>query len=159
MKPSNLISLFVILISISACQQTSCTEQEAALQEMKKVVADLQAEKKVLVEEASDKHTGDLIHLVYFSLKPDLTENEIEMFKQELLKLKAISFLKDLEIGSFKNLGDSRAMDQFDLLMQMRFTSDENYQKYQAHPKHLELKKVAANYLAAPPVTYDYLIQ
>ncbi len=38
----------------------------------------------------------------------------------------------------------------------MGFDSEEDYKTYQSHPIHLGLKKAAGNYIAGPPVTYDF---
>ncbi len=159
MKPFKAIFLLVSLIVFASCQQSTCVEQEAALVEMEKVIEEMGRELKAISEKANKKHIGDLVHLVYFSLKPELSEQEFSNLRQEILKLNGINFLNDLEIGTFENLGDVRAMDQFTMLMQMRFKDKKSYQEYQDHPIHLQLKKDVVNYLSGPPVTYDYIIQ
>ncbi len=95
-----------------------------------------------------------LVHMVYFKTKENA---DIKTLIKEIQKIEAIPVLKNLEVGTFKNLGDSRAMSEFGVFMQMRFANEADYQSYQNHPMHIALKKSAGPYLAGPPVTYDYI--
>lgn len=99
------------------------------------------------------KSADDLVHIVYFKLKEDASKDGLIA---EIKKLEGIDVLKNLEVGTFQDLGDKRAMSQFDVVMQMEFENETDYKIYQAHPIHLALKAAAGAYLAGPPVTYDY---
>jgi len=153
----------LMIFSIISCQQKGETSSDETIESLQRIIQEKELENKRLLEVseklAEDTQAGDLIHLVYFNTKPDLSSEQLENFEKEILKLKTIPFLKDLEIGTFEDLNDPRAMNDFSLLMQMRFSNTSEYRDYQEHPAHLKLKEVAASYLAAPPVTYDYLIQ
>ncbi|MEM8908372.1 MAG: hypothetical protein AAGD05_11045, partial [Bacteroidota bacterium] len=67
--------------------------------------------------------------------------------------------VKDLQVGTFTDLGDTRALQQYHLVMQMGFSGQQAYQSYQQHPIHVALKEKLAEYLAASPSTYDYTKQ
>jgi len=96
----------------------------------------------------------DLVHVVYFELKKAETR---DILIKEIKKLQAIEVVHNLEIGTFTDLGDERALSQYDLMMQMDFKNKKEYEIYKSHPLHLELKKVTMSLLAGPPATYDYL--
>ena len=104
------------------------------------------------VEQASVEQFK-FVHVVYFTLKE---KADIDLLIKEIKKLKAIEVLHNLEIGTFADLGDKRALSQYDLVMQMDFKSRADYEIYQIHPLHLQLKKAMMNLLAGPPATYDY---
>jgi len=99
----------------------------------------------------------NLIHCVLLNLKNDITPNDLSALKSEIKELEKIEVLRELEIGEFKNLDDPRAMSQLELIFTMAFKDDQDYQTYQNHPIHLELKSKVGKYLEGPPVTYDYL--
>ena len=97
-----------------------------------------------------------LVHLVWFKLKPD---TDRAGFIQRLKKLDEIDPVLNFEVGQFADLQDPRAMSDFQVAMQMAFKNEKDYQTYQSHPIHLDLKKRIGNDLAGPPVTYDYWSQ
>lgn len=76
---------------------------------------------------------------------------------EEIKKLEAIEQVHEMQVGQFKDLGDQRALSDYELFLQMSFTDEAAYQTYQKHPIHLTLKEKAGAYLAGPPVTYDYI--
>lgn len=152
-----LFFIFATSLLFSACQQNT----EASAQ-MKKLQEQLTEQNNLLeqakIELAKCKTTDEklLVHTVYFKLKSNISSKEnIELVK-EINKLNKIDVLKNLEIGTFQDLEDSRALSDYQLVMQMEFSSIEDYQIYQAHDIHLHLKKQAGKYLAGPPATYDY---
>ena len=97
-----------------------------------------------------------LVHVVWFKLKPELGDTDLENLLIEIDKLNQIEVVKELEVGKFADLGDPRAMKDFQLVMSMKFESKTQYHEYQEHPIHLALKNVVGNFIAGPPVTYDY---
>lgn len=107
-------------------------------------------------EQAPALNQSQLVHLVWLKLKEDASDQDVDALFGEIKKLAAIEEVNGLEMGSFHDLGDARAMSDLDVVMQMRFDSQEDYQTYQAHPIHLQLKSDLVDYLSAPPVTYDY---
>ena len=63
----------------------------------------------------------------------------------------------DLEVGPFEELGDTRALSQYGLFMQMSFANKAAYEVYQKHPTHLALRENTGQFMAGPPVTYDFM--
>ena len=143
----------LLLILISASCQNSNPQLEKELSETK---ARLEAAKSALEKKTTTTETS-LVHEVYFNLKDDLTPDQIEQVHQAILQLKDIPVVHNLVVGDFKNLDDPRAFSDYEIKMSMEFNDKKEYAIYQAHPVHLALKKAAADYVAAPPATYDFI--
>ncbi len=94
-----------------------------------------------------------LVHLVWFKMKEGFDR---DAFVKALRKMDDIEMVNDLEIGSFADLGDPRAMCDFGMVFRMSFENESDYRKYQSHPLHLQLKGKVGDFLTEPPVTYDY---
>ncbi len=92
-------------------------------------------------------------HLVFLKLKPDVNKDQVIL---EIKKIKAIDGLRDLEVGLFKDLGDVRALSDYDIAFSMNFEGEEDYQKYQQDSVHLQLKESLKDLLAGSPATYDF---
>ncbi len=112
-------------------------------------VSELESNMKELLDEDS----GKITHLVFFDVKEGMVEELSQMIKG----LEKIDVLKNLEYGPFMDLDDPRGMKQFDLVMEMSFASEKDYERYQSDPVHLKLKEAVKSMLDSPPVTYDYL--
>jgi len=140
--------VLTMLFSFFGCQQNPNNQQ---LNDLK---SELEKANKALTVLQSENDYA-LVHLVYFKLKEGANKTE---FIKEIEKLEAIEQVEDLQYGEFKDLGDARAMSQFDIAMRMGFDSEADYAAYQAHPIHLNLKKAVGAYLAAPPATYDFSV-
>ena len=147
MKNTLYICLTFCFFSFLGCRQNSNPEIEKLKSQLESASAEIQ---KLKTETADKKQ---LVHIVWFKMKPEADKSELIA---EIKKLEAIEVLNDLEVGKFQDLGDARAMSNLDLVMQMSFDSETDYKTYQAHPIHLDLKKAAGGYIAAPPVTYDF---
>ena len=147
------ITLLFLATVLTACQTNTADQQE---------LTTLRAElDKAKAEIAKQKLAEDppLVHVVYLNLKKDLTTENINDLISAIQKLKEIPQVKGLEYGHFKNLEDPRALSDYEMVFQMHFANEQDYAIYQTHPAHLALKESTKNYLAAPPATYDYLIQ
>lgn len=130
---------------------TSCTHT-AQIQDLQSQLET--AESKISALE--DDSTRWLVHVVYFKMKPGSSDADQTALIDAIKRLKAIEVLHDLEVGTFQDLGDKRAMNDYEVVMQMKFKSSADYEVYQAHSLHLALKEVAKDLLGGPPVTYDY---
>lgn len=97
---------------------------------------------------------GELVHLVFFKIKPDADQTALVA---EIKKLENIQEVMDLEVGPYENLGDTRALSDFTMLMQMSFANKAAYENYQKHPIHLALKENTGQFMAGPPATYDFI--
>ncbi len=144
-----------VLLLLAILVLTSCSSSLKLKQQLNETTLELAQAKRDLIE-LGHRSDNMLIHTVYFKLKPDLSDQQHEAFLQEIAKLHQIKQVKGLIYGSFAELGDSRAMLEFQLAMQMGFESEKAYREYQAHAIHLALKEAAKSYLAGPPVTHDF---
>ena len=102
------------------------------------------------------EHRGGIRHIVFLNLIPDADK---EMVIKEIKMIGGIEGLVDLEVGTFKDLGDIRAMSDYELAFSMNFKDEKDYQKYQLDSLHLELKEALKETLSGPPVSYDYEIK
>ena len=138
----------------------SCSHT-AEIKKLKSDLAQTETELTQIKNEQLEKQqpTQKLVHLVYLKLKKDATEQDKQAVIAEMKKLEDIEQVHNLEVGTFYDLKDKRAMSEFDLFMQMRFDNEQEYQKYQAHPIHLQLKENVKAYLGGSPVTYDYWVK
>lgn len=157
MMAIRILLLFTILFTAFACAddaalQERFSELEEQLQLRNEQLEDLQKQ----FDQASQSSDSSLVHIVYFKLKPNASQAELI---QKIRTLEEIEVLRGLEIGAFKDLGDQRALSDYQLVMQMDFESVKDYQTYQSHPIHQKLKQDLGAFLAGPPATYDYWTQ
>lgn len=137
----------MMLFLVSSCGNSNQDELTALQGELAKATETINELKSQMEPE------GELVHLVFFKLKPEANTQELI---DEIKKLETISEVKDLEVGPFEDLEDARALDEYGLMMQMSFDDKAAYQVYQSHPTHLALREKAMGFLAGPPVTYDF---
>ncbi len=138
----------------SGCQQAELEQMRAEALAAQARLEAARAELEVMQALATPPR--QLVHIVWFKINPDLTTEQDAAFIVELRKLDEIPQVNNLEIGRFQDLGDTRAMSELDIIMQMGFDSEEDYRTYQDHPIHVQLKADIGEYLSGPPVTYDY---
>lgn len=144
----NRILLFTTVL-LMGCSNTAL---EAELADSKEKIAALESELTNL--KAEEDEDAPLVHIVLFNLKEDADQAALIA---EIKKLEAIEEIQELEVGPFENLGDNRALSEYELIMQMSFVNNEAYQAYQQHPVHLNLKEAAKAYMGGPPATYDFM--
>lgn len=147
MKYFPIILIFLLL--------SSCGSSLKLKQQLNDRTAELAEARRQLVDLGS-RPENMIIHTVYFKLQPDLSPQALQSFMGEIEKLKQIKQVKGLIYGPFTDLGDARAMKEYQLVMQMGFNSRKDYESYQANAIHLALKEAAKGYLAGPPVTHDF---
>ncbi len=142
--------LLAILVSCSnAAIQSELETTKLALQKAESAL-------KTANQQLSDLHkteTGQLVHIVFFKVKAEAKAEVIA----EIKKLKSIPVIQDLEVGTFENLADPRALSDYNLVMEMSFADKAAYELYQKHPHHLALKDNTKSMMAGPPATYDYV--
>lgn len=131
----------------------SCNDS-SLLKEFSKTKSDLEhANKAIKMLNSQIEAEGNLVHVVLFKLKPDA--DHMLLF-DEIKKLENIEEVMDLEVGSFEDVGDARALSDYSVMMQMSFKDKKAYEVYQKHPIHLKLKENAKPLMSAPPATYDF---
>jgi len=145
-KISSSFLLISLLIGLSSCGRTA---------EIQQLQSELNTVKTELSQLKSSSSTS-LVHIVYFPLIRQTTRSDISYLIDQIKTLNGIEVVKDLEVGTFQDLGDKRALSQYNVVMQMRFDSQEDYQIYQNHPTHLALREICKAFLNGPPATYDY---
>lgn len=144
------LSIFLIFISCDQAIKPNNENKEMADELLQKSLLEARNQ----LEQFQYEDSGTITHIVFFDLKPEANK---EAFINELTKVSEIDEVLDFDYGSFKNLNDARAMQEFELVMEMSFQSEAAYKAYQDHPIHMQLKSNVKDYLNAPPVTYDYL--
>lgn len=136
--------------------QLEVAEQELA--EVKEALEKAHGQIEVLKMEEEDDEEA-IIHTVYFKVKPGLSEEEINTFIAEVKKMEEIEVVKDLEVGTFLDVGDDRALSDYGIVMQVGFASEKDMAAYQEHPIHLGLKEKLGSWLAGPPAVHDFEIR
>lgn len=149
------LSFCTLLLTACSPNAEARLQAEQAQMELIRVKAALEEAQAEL--KAGQPDQGMLAHIVYFKLKSDLSEQDKAAFIAEVKKLNQIEVVRDLQIGSFEDLGDARALSDYDMAMQMTFVSKADYEQYQQHPIHLALKENTGKYMGGPPATYDFL--
>lgn len=150
------ILIFFTIGLLAACQQNA---------DLPNRISDLESELFAANAEianfskAKTESRESLAHLVYLDLKEDISDAEKKDLLEAIQELSKIPTVKNLELGTFKDLNDPRALSEFELFFQMDFKDAADYNVYQKHEIHLALKKLAKGLLAGPPVTYDYEIK
>ncbi|NNC95165.1 MAG: Dabb family protein [Chitinophagales bacterium] len=102
--------------------------------------------------------TGNFVHTVYLNIHDTLPQNDIDFMILEMKKIQDIPKVLNFTCGEFEDVMDDRAMDRYELVMQMEFDNIDDYKIYQEHPIHLNLRKVAAGYLSERPAVHDFII-
>ena len=149
-----ILILFIVLIA--SCQQPA--DQNLQIEQLE---AELERQSTLLdsLEAIQNRSAVELVHIVYLTLKSSEDEDLRTEVVSEIQKLGNIDVVRDLSIGAFEDLGDPRALSEFELVFQMGFSSAGDYKIYQEHPIHLALKAKLGEYLDGPPVTYDYKLK
>ena len=149
---------YLVLFSLLA----ACSPNAAVQQELEKVKAEMAKTQAALeqanaeLEDLQSSGQNLLVHVVYFRLKKDLSDQEKAAFVKEVKTLEQIEEVQNLLVGPFEDLDDARALSEYNMVMQMAFSSKEDYDNYQKHPVHLALKGNLPKYFAGSPATYDF---
>ena len=110
-------------------------------------------------EESSAGDEAGIHHIIFFDIKDNMSENQLDFLTTNLLKLGEIESVKHFQLGEYEDVGDERALEGRERIIKMRFNSIEDFYAYQNDEKHFEIKKVIGPYLAKNPMTYDYTVQ
>jgi len=100
-----------------------------------------------------------MVHLVFFDIKDEMSENQLEFLEKEIKKLSKIESVKEFHLGEYEDLGDDRALTGREMMVSMKFKNLDDYYSYQKDERHFEVKKVIGPYLEKLPMSYDYMIQ
>lgn len=100
--------------------------------------------------------TNILTHHIYFDLIDDISETELKHFKEVIQQLKSIPEVKEFEFGVFEDVGDKRALSQYEYFISLSFENKKSYDIYQESSIHINVKNKLRTYLSGPPATYDF---
>lgn len=141
--------MIIALFVFASCSNTAMQE------ELIKLKAELNNANETIEElKEQIEPEGKLVHVVFLKVKPDA---DLDALVAEIKKLGDIEEVKDLEVGPFEDLGDDRALSEYNMMFEMSFDNADAYQAYQVHPTHLALRENTQSMMAGPPATYDYV--
>ncbi|MGB1241059.1 MAG: Dabb family protein [Chitinophagales bacterium] len=158
-----LILTFVIFTSFFiSCQQAPNPSIQVDLDKLRAELQQKDAQLTALqqkLKEVEPTEENLLVHLVFFKVKDDISAKDKTKLMQTLEGLAVIEEVKNLEVGNFEDLGDKRALSDYDVVMQMEFSSAADYKEYQEDERHLKAKGVLKSFLAGPPASYDFVVE
>lgn len=134
---------------LSSCNNSNLQAELASAQ------SELEVAKKTIIE-LQQNNSNQLVHIVFLKLKSDTNR---KLVIEEIKKLESIEVVKEMAVGYFRELGDQRALFQYELAFQVCLADSIAYQTYQQHPIHLKLKERLKESLAGSPVTYDFVVE
>lgn len=140
--------LAYIILSIVGCYDSGI---QAELRKAKDELASAQSTIRDL--ESQIETEGDLVHLIFLKVRSDVDESTLI---GELNKLSSIEGVHDFQSGAFMDLGDTRALSEYNWLIEMSFRDSIAYRSYQSNSIHLNVRDRLKTYLAGPPASYDY---
>ena len=109
-------------------------------------------------EIASQASVPVIRHLVFLNIKDSLYKDSKKHLIDQINSLALIPYVRSFDVGSFYELDDKRAMREYELILDMSFDSEEDYEAYQESPEHLAVKSELKPSLQSPPLVYDYQI-
>ncbi len=148
----------ILILFLTACENDASSEANSEIKDLQSQLQKMELQNKQLMAE-NDPKAFPLVHTVYLNLKENLGQKDKEVLWEAIRALENIPFLHDLELGVFEDLNDKRSLSDLEWVFQMKFKDTADYQKYQEHPTHLLLKKIAKGKLDAPPVTHDFKLK
>ena len=114
---------------------------------------------KAALEVVKQEQSYALVHLVFFTFKSDLSDTQKTVFLDRLKELGNIPEVHSFKVGTFVDLNDPRALNEYDAVISMAFENEGAYQTYQKSTIHQQVKQSLAVFLAAKPAAYDYSLQ
>lgn len=159
MNFTKVLLMLICSVGLLSCQQPDkfrdeITVLENLLVEKTKEIDRLKEEDRQAINDLD----GQLVHIVFFNLKNNLEEKQINQIVEEIERLRQISVVKNISYGDFIEVGDERSMKHLELVVQMVFNNVNDLKKYQSDTIHLSAKKKLKPFLETAPVTYDYAV-
>ncbi|MEL6190114.1 MAG: Dabb family protein [Myxococcota bacterium] len=144
------MKLIIALLAVLAV--ASCDRRDERWESLERSLEETRVELETLKRQQALR--SPLVHLVFFDLRPDAQRSA---FIAEIERLQAIAAIKKMTFGPFEDLHDPRALSEYELVMELRFASAEDYAAYQKDPLHLSVREALRAYLQKPPATYDFV--
>ncbi|MGH1365945.1 MAG: Dabb family protein [Calditrichia bacterium] len=146
---------FISLISIALL--IGCAEEkDSNTRQLERLELEI-GELTKRLENLPDRKVG-LTHLVFLDLKSDLLPEQLEGIMEKVNQLGEIANVQSFNIGRYQDVGDPRAMSQYEIVLELLFENAARLASYQQNEQHLAIRAELKKYLAGPPVVYDYLI-
>lgn len=144
------ISIYLLLLSIFiSCKQPDVQNQIQTLQSES-------LEDKKSAYDSNDQNEEHLFHhLVFLNIKANI---DTSILVQELQKLAEIDDVKNFNVNLYKDMKDERALSDYGIMMKMSFIDQDAYERYQVDSLHQNMIMSTKQYMAGPPVSYDYTI-
>ncbi|MFK7905054.1 MAG: Dabb family protein [Chitinophagales bacterium] len=153
--------LFIFASLFTSCQQSP--NVQAHLDELEEEVqrkgVQMAALQKKIDELNFIEEKGSLVHMVFFKVKDDISTEDKAKLMWVLEGLDDIEEVKNFEVGNFEDLGDERALSDYDVVIQMEFLNAAEYKKYQEDERHIKAKGELKPFLAGPPASYDFVVE
>lgn len=162
MKIANYILPLLLVIGIAIYNFWGTDEATPPDANQKDIVGQVVAEVETKANPTPKKiktESPKMVHLVFFDIKDDMSENQLAFLEKEIKKLSKIETVKDFHFGEYEDVGDDRAMTGHELMISMKFMNKQDFYSYQNDERHAAVKKVLEPYLAKLPMTYDYMIE
>lgn len=102
---------------------------------------------------------GQIVHTVIFNLNDDITDVDRNYFIDQLKSLSKVRETKDLFVASYTLTNDERAKSNYDIILQMKFSSTADLYAYSNHEFHLDIRSKIAHLVAEKPLVYDYMVE
>ena len=152
----SLIWLIFMIGLFGSCQQQTALQEELQQTQLQLDQALSQLEEaQASIEQLQSGNQG-LVHLVFFKLKEGISEADKAQFVALIKGLEIIEQIQQLQMGGFEDLGDQRALSEYDLVLKTIFANEEDYRSYQNDERHINAREQAKAFMGGPPATYDY---
>jgi hypothetical protein len=102
---------------------------------------------------------GELVHKVILSLKDGVSQKWKDKIIGLLSTLSQIKEAQRLIVGTKARTKDSRAQQDYDLILQVSFKNQTALEAYSINTHHLNVRKKLKSDLGKAPVVYDYWVE
>ena len=105
----------------------------------------------------SNPQSGQMLtHIVLLELSEELPPEKRQEIEGLLQTLERIKEVQSLVVGVPEDTGDARAIQDYNLVLQMTFTGKEALAAYQVNEFHANIREEIKQYLGGPPKILDY---
>lgn len=99
-----------------------------------------------------------LLHDVYLDLK-EISDEDKLMVLSELNRLSEVEGVLSVQVGERAETGDARLNKDYDVALHVGFASEDDLKVYAKASLHLEVRANIKDFLAGPPMVYDYWVK
>ncbi len=147
MKKLLFIPFLFLLSGCSLKLQHELTETRLALRQTEMQLAEVK-----LGQESK------VVHILYFKLKEDISQEESDLFLDYLKQLGELPYVRSFKLGKPADVPDPRSRKDYDIAMEMQFTNIAELNAYQQDSTHLAIRALTIPMVGAPPVVYDFVV-